>query len=230
MQCYRGVLTCYNDSTDEHLAPHRRKRFYEEALLEKVGVYMSSIAVVLDACVLFPAYLRDTLLSSAAAGLYRLQLTDDILEEVRRNLVKKGIQELNAKRLVDEIKRSFPQALVLQHGLLIPSMPINEKDRHVLAAAVASGSQIIVTKNLKDFPAHLLQPFDIEAQSPDDFLVNQFYLDPKFIIEILENQANALRKPPKTLRELLETLNQHAPKFVDLAHHSLDDEDLRFWG
>lgn len=53
--------------------------------------------VVLDACVLFPASLRDTLLRAADADLYRVHLTADILEEVRRNLVKKGMQEQKAQ-------------------------------------------------------------------------------------------------------------------------------------
>ena len=69
---------------------------------------MSSFGVVLDACALFPAYLRDTLLRAAHADLYRLQLTDNILEEVRRNLVKRGYQEQGVQRLIDEVKRSFP--------------------------------------------------------------------------------------------------------------------------
>lgn len=184
---------------------------------EKVGVDMSSFGVVLDACALFPAYLRDTLLRAAQAGLYRLQLTDNILEEVYRNLVRKGVQEQGAKRLIEEVKRNFPQSFVEQYHLLIPSMPINEKDRHVLAAAVATGAQVIVTQNLKDFPPHLLTPFYVKAQSPDDFLIHLFYFDTEGLIKILINQAGMLRKPPKTVLELLDTLNQHAPKFVNLA-------------
>ncbi len=169
---------------------------------------MSPFRVVLDACTLFPASLRDTFLRAADAGLYRLQLTDNILEEVRRNLVKKGMQEPNAKRLVDEVKRYFPESFVAQHDLLVPSMPINEKDRHVLAAAVASGSQIIVTQNLRDFPPRLLNPFAVKAQSPDDFLVNLFDSDTEhIIIKILIDQAGDLRKPPKTVLELLDTVS-----------------------
>lgn len=48
---------------------------------------MSSFVVLLDACAIFPMSLRDTLLRAADAGLYRLVLTEDILEEVRRNLI-----------------------------------------------------------------------------------------------------------------------------------------------
>lgn len=114
---------------------------------------MSSFKVVLDACVIFPASLRDTLFRAADAGLYRLHLTDNILEEVRRNLVKqRGISEDKAQQLVNVIKGYFPEAFVTGYTLLITSMPNDEKDRHVLAAAVVSNSQVIVTQNLKDFP------------------------------------------------------------------------------
>src|SRR6266704_1259571 len=113
---------------------------------------MSSFGVILDACALFPASLRDILLRTADADLYRLQLTNDILEEVRSNLIKKGMQEAKAQRLIVTIKDHFPETFVTQHELLITSMPINEKDSHVLAVAVASRAQVIVTQNLRDFP------------------------------------------------------------------------------
>jgi len=188
---------------------------------------MSLFGVVLNACTLFPASLRDTLLRTAHADLYRLQLTDNILEEVRLNLVKKGYQEQGVKRLIDELKRNFPQAFVEHYDVLIPFMPISEKDRHVLAAAVASKAQVIVTQNLKDFPPHLLKPFEIEAQSPDDFLVDLFDPDnERTMIQILLDQASDLRNPPQTVFQLLDTLNQHTPKFVDLVRRSLDSDEI----
>ncbi len=184
---------------------------------------MSSFVVVLDACTLFPASLRDTLLRAAEAGLYRLQLTDDILEEVRRNLIlKKGMQEEKAFRLINVIKEQFPESLVSQHRQIISSMTNDEKDRHVLAAAVVCRAQTIVTQNLKDFPAENLAPFDIEAQSPDDFLINLFHLGPYILIRILIDQANELRNPPRTVPELLETLELHVPIFIKLVRKMLE--------
>ena len=83
---------------------------------------MSSFKVVLDACVLIPAPLRDTLLRAADAGLYRVQLTDDTLEETRRNLISQiGLSEDKAQRVVNAIKGSFPEAIVTEHMLLIES-------------------------------------------------------------------------------------------------------------
>lgn len=190
---------------------------------------MSSFGVVLDACVLFPASLRDTLLRAAGADLYRLQLTEDILEEVRRNLVKKGMSEVGAQRLIDEIRNHFPEAFVTQHDLLIASMPVNERDRHVLAAAVASRAQVIVTQNLKDFPPHHLDSFEVEAQSPDDFLVHLFYFDHERIVQILIEQAGELRKPSRTVSEVLDTLMQHTPRFVKLVRLEMNGENVSVW-
>jgi predicted nucleic acid-binding protein len=182
--------------------------------------------VVLDACVLIPASLRDTLLRAASENLYRLQCTNDILEEVRRNRVKQGASEANAQKLIDAIKASFPEAFVTQYDQFIPIMPINQKDRHVLAAAVASHAQVIVTQNLKDFPSSLLGFFEVEAQSPDDFLVNLFYLAPERMLQIMIMQARELRKPAKTVFEVLEILKQHAPYFVKLVLQDLSDTDI----
>jgi len=72
-----------------------------------------SFVAVLDACVLFPASLRDTLLRAAQTDLYRMQLSEDILEEVQRNLVKKGMPEAKAYRLATTIREQFSDALAL---------------------------------------------------------------------------------------------------------------------
>ncbi len=192
---------------------------------------MSSFKVVLDACVIIPAPLRDTLLRAADAGLYRVQLTDDILEETRRNLISQiGLSEDKAQRVVDAIKKVFPEAFVMEHKLLIESMPINAKDRHVLAAAVVTTSQVIVTQNLKDFPPDSLAPFHIEAQSPDDFLIHLFHLTPESMIRILVEQAKDLTNPPKSLPELLETLRLYAPTFVYSVQNTLSShQDIDTW-
>jgi predicted nucleic acid-binding protein len=182
---------------------------------------MSSFTVVLDACVLFPASLRDTLLRAANAELYRMRLTDEIIEEVSRNLIKKGMPEDKAQRLVTTIREQFIDAFVTQHRSTIASMPINEKDRHVLAAAVASNAQVIVTRNLKDFPRSLLAPFKIDAQSPDEFLAHLFSHNSSHMTDILIEQAANLHNPPMTVLDTLEVLMLHAPNFVQLVRKEL---------
>jgi len=184
---------------------------------------MASVGVVLDACVLFPGSLRDTLLRTADAGLFQLYLTDEILEEMKRNLVSKGhTTEEKARYIVEQIKKYFPEAFITRHSLLVPVMPINEKDRHVLAAAVASGAQMIVTQNLKDFPSTDLEPLEIEALSADDFLVHQFFQEKEIILSILKEQAGDLKRPPQTPLDIVNRLENITPNFAALVREALE--------
>lgn len=187
---------------------------------------MSSFKVILDACVLIPASLRDTLLRAAQENMYRVQFTSEILEEVRRNLSKVGVPEDKAQRLVELIGEAFPDAFVTQYQPLIALMPNHKKDRHVLAAAIASNAQVIVTQNLKDFPRKALDTFKIEAQLPDIFLVHMFYLNPECMIRVVTGQAKDLCRPPRTLEQVLETLRLHAPMFVSLIRGELDSRNI----
>ncbi len=133
------------------------------------------------------------------------------------------------RKLVEMIKNSFEDAIVTGHHELISAMKNHEKDRHVLAAAVQSGSQVIVTQNLKDFPYHALAPYDIEVQHPDTFLVHLFHLSKETIASVLITHASLLSKPARTVPEVLKNLEQHAPKFVQLVRQDLQFEDQYSW-
>lgn len=184
----------------------------------------------LDASVLFPASLRDVLLWSAKIGLYRAHITEDILEEVCRNLIlKKDIAPEKADYLIETIRTAFCDGTDIRYRLLISAMPINEKDRHVMAAAVSSGAQVIVIQNLRHFPHRLLSSFDIDALSADEFLVHLFYLDQDMMAEVLLKQAGALRKPAKTVSDVLNTLSQHVPTFVNLARETYSFANDNSW-
>lgn len=170
--------------------------------------------VVLDANVLIPVTLCDTLLGAADEGLIQACWTEDILEEARRNLVKQiGLSEEKAARRIAAMKSAFPESMVMGHERLIPSMTNHPKDRHVLAAAVHIGAQTIVTNNLRDFgKAHL--PQSIQAQSPDTFLQHLLSQAPATMLELLRSRAGALRKPPISLERWLEGLSRSVPDFV----------------
>ena len=185
---------------------------------------MSSFGVVLDTAALFPASLRDILLRNAASGLYRLSWSEDIMEELRRNLIKQGATtEEGAARLLAKINEYFQDAMVLRPGYqeLVPSMKNHRKDRHVLALAVVTHSQVIVTPNLKDFPKKALEPYNIEAQAPDIFLMYQLDLNQEQVLENIKQQALDLKNPPKTVEDILDALSLHASKFVERVRSTL---------
>jgi hypothetical protein len=104
---------------------------------------------------------------------------------------------------------AVPDCLVQGHERLVAGLALpDEDDRHVLAAAIRAGAQTIVTANLKDFPAELLAPYDVEAQHPDEFVLAQIDLAPGAIVNVIIEQANALKNPPRTVAELLDTLRE----------------------
>jgi predicted nucleic acid-binding protein len=174
-------------------------------------VIVAPFKVVLDACVLFPFSLRDTLLRAAAEGMYQLYWSEQILEETRRSLVEKKITEEQADRLLAAMTGAFPEAMVTDYDLLVPAMPNHEEDRHVAAAAVKAGAQVIVTVNLKHFQTLTRS---VEAQSPDEFLSDLFDLDPDGVVEILRAQAAALVNPHLSFEELVDSLAQIVPDFA----------------
>jgi hypothetical protein len=90
----------------------------------------------------------------------------------------------------------------LAPGIILPDV----NDAHVVAAAIRAGAQAIVTFNLKDFPDHDLAAWDIEAKHPDEFVMDSLDLAPGVIVKCVTEQAGALKNPPQTTDEVLETL------------------------
>ena len=167
--------------------------------------------VVLDANVLFPFTVRDTLLRAAAMGRFQVHWSEEILAEATRNLISTGrMTEEQTAHLMAAMRNAFPEALVRGYQSLITSMPNDEKDRHVAAVAVKAGAQVIVTSNLKDFR---VLPDGIEAQGPDGFLLDLLDLAPNDMLELLGRQAGALKRPPMSLDELLTGLGRTVPVF-----------------
>jgi predicted nucleic acid-binding protein len=168
--------------------------------------------VAVDANALFPFTLRDTLLRAAAADFYQLRWSNEILDEMERNLVSTGTMPADkAARLRATMERFFPEAMVTGYEPLIAAMQNDMKDRHVVAAAVKAGAQVIITENLKDFDP---LPEGVEAQSPDEFLCNLFDLDAEGFTEMLREQASDLQNPPVTFEELLDRLARPVPDLV----------------
>jgi predicted nucleic acid-binding protein len=167
------------------------------------------VTAVYDANLLYPAPLRDLFIRLAQAGLVRARWTETIHDEWLRNVLKDNPQ-LSPERLartrtlMDEAVRD---CLVTGYEELIDSLSLPDPDdRHVLAAAIRAGAEVIVTYNVADFPAAALAGFDIEAQHPDDFLA--FLLDaaPGAVCAAVKRQRESLRNPPKSAEEMLTTL------------------------
>ncbi len=179
-----------------------------------------SFIVVYDACVLHPAPLRDLLVRLAMTGLFRAKWTEQILDECFESILRER-PDLSPERLLNTrtlMQEAIPDCLVKGYQEFIEPLCLPDpEDRHVLAAAIRSGAQVIVTQNLKDFPESALSQYDIEAQHPDQFVVNVIDLDPGKVCEVVREQAAELKRPPCSSEQLLDTLEkQGLPEAVAL--------------
>jgi predicted nucleic acid-binding protein len=171
------------------------------------------VTAVYDANILYRAPLRDLLIRLAQAGLVRARWTETIHNEWIRNVLKDNPQ-ISPERLARTrtlMNEAVRDCLVTGYEDLIDSVMLPDPDdRHVVAAAIRAGAEIIVTYNLRDFPAESLGRFDIEALHPDDFLVGLIGLTPGAVCAAVKRQRESLRNPPKTAEELLITLESQA--------------------
>lgn len=157
--------------------------------------------------------------------MHRVLWGEGILAETERNLARLTSGE-RARQTVAFLREIFPEALVADDPSLVPATTVDEKDRHVLAAAIVAGAQVIVTFNLRHFPVGALEPYRVAAQGPDEFLLNLLDLDPERVIEIIEQQAAALQRPPLTASDVLDQLAIHAPTFANQARLLIRPREL----
>lgn len=168
----------------------------------------SSFTAVYDACVLYPAPLRDFLVWLALTGTFRARWTERIHDEWTRALLLKYPDKAEALARTRQLMNdAVPDCLVdgyetIAQGITLP----DPDDVHVLAAAIRCGASVIVTFNLKDFPAHVLAPYGIEAQHPDEFADYLFDLHPAAVVEAASKQRASLQHPPMDVDRYLDNL------------------------
>lgn len=170
---------------------------------------------VLDANVLFPAPLRDLLLNLADVKLFQAKWSEKIHEEWTRNLLIKrpDISPQALLKTVVAMDTAFPDASVDLDSAPELSFHMPDKDdKHVLAAAIISNAEWIVTANIKDFPADILYQWQISAIHPDDFVMGLIAEDEEMVREAVNKMVNKLKNPPKTFEEVMEALKKCAMK------------------
>jgi predicted nucleic acid-binding protein len=169
---------------------------------------------VLDANVLVPVSLVDTLLRSAEQRRYAPLWSDEIFDEVIRNVARlhpeHGLGA--ATRRAGFMKDAFPDAMVTGWQHLEAEMTNDPKDRHVLAAAVVGGAEVIVTNNVLDFPDTACHPYGIAVMGADAFLCEIWSTDWELARTMIEEQAGDLRD--HGLSSVLDVLAVHLPNFI----------------
>ncbi|GAA4678597.1 PIN domain-containing protein [Frondihabitans cladoniiphilus] len=169
--------------------------------------------VFFDTCAVFGALLNDLFLRLADAGAFRPLWSAHVMEELERNLASR-VNERAARSRVDAMRRAFPDALVSGYDDLIESMTCDVKDRHVLAAAVRSNAEVVVTFNLRDFPHSSTAPYELEVVHPDAFLLDQLDLFPSLVVSVLDDLASAYERPALTVDQVVNLLERQVPEFA----------------
>lgn len=172
-------------------------------------MFPASFTALFDACVLYPASLRDFLMHLNGVGLYRARWTDRIHDEWIGSLLKNEPHQSREKleRTRHLMNISVMDCLVTGYEHLIPALELPDPDdRHVLAAAIKCHADVIVTVNLKDFPREALKQHDIEPQHPDTFACHHLDLNPVAVCTAARQHRLSMKRPAKNVDEYLSSL------------------------
>lgn len=171
---------------------------------------MIPAVAILDANALYPAPLRDLLVQMAFRGLYQARWSAEIDDEWKRNLL--AARPDLADRIAQTqavMRRAVPDAHVTGYAHLIPSLSLPDPDdRHVLAAAITAGADVIVTFNLKDFPAAAMESYGLVAQHPDVFLQTFIAGMPFQVLAEVRECLSRLTLPPITADGYLKNMRR----------------------
>jgi len=167
------------------------------------------ISAVLDACVLYPAPLRDFLLRFAEAELFSPFWSGEIQDEWTRNLLRNrpDLKWENLEQTCRRMDFHFPNGLVRGYELITPTLHLPDPDdRHVLAVAIHTKANSIVTFDLNHFPGTILRLYGVEAMSPDEFVFRLIQKRPDRVLRTVKNHRLCLTRPAKAVDEYLATL------------------------
>ena len=181
---------------------------------------------VLDANVLYPNLLRDLLLSLAHADLYSAKWTVRIEDEwMAAKLRDRPDMKQKIEVSAATMRLAIPDCLIagfepLVEGLTLP----DPNDRHVLAAAIVGHADAIVSANARDFPAEVLARYDVELQSPDEFVVNQINLQKLRALGAIKRMRERWERPQMGPAEMIDLFEKRGLALT--AAHLRDAVDL----
>lgn len=175
---------------------------------------------VLDTNVIYPVDIRDILLWFAHFDLYTPKWSKTIFDEWTKVMSEKGVPAEEISKRVKRVNDAFPDALVKNYEALISGLELpDQKDCHVLAAAIKTNANIIVTNNLKDFPQEYLASFDLSARSADDFVTDLIDLNPDKSVKAFRKLVQAKTNPDLDEYDVLGRLrNRSLNQAADYLH------------
>ena len=176
-------------------------------------IHSARFICVLDTNVIFPIEIRDLLFWLASYDLYTPRWSDHIFDEWVKVMHDKGVSSEVIQSRTAVADAAFPDARVENYALLIDSLELPDpKDRHVLAAAIKTNANVIVTNNLKDFPADYLAMFGLIAKSADDFIADVIDLNPEMAVKAFRELVVNRRNPDLDEFEVLDRMRNNGLK------------------
>lgn len=175
-------------------------------------------AALLDTNVLWPSLQRDVLLSFAVEGIYRPLWSSAVLDELEfheaRKLRQRGVAaddaEARAARLIASMRAAFADSEVAGWEALEGSFGLPDvDDEHVVAAALLGGAGVLVTHNVRDFPAARL-PAGLEVQVPSQFAHHAVSVQPEAAMRAVRavSARSGVHGPSLTVERILKVLDQ----------------------
>ena len=185
-------------------------------------IHSVRFTAVLDTNVVYPIIIRDILFWFAHYDLYTPKWSEHIFDEWKRVMKEKGVSEEQANTRTEKANSAFPDALVQNYQGLIEHLELpDEDDRHVLAAAIKTNANLIVTNNIKDFPKEYLQSFSLNAKTADDFLTDIIDLNPEHAIAAFKEMVLNKKNPRLDEFEVLDQLRNAGLKDTANYLHAL---------
>ncbi|THH34593.1 PIN domain-containing protein [Neolewinella litorea] len=181
-------------------------------------IHSKRFTAVLDTNVIFPIEVRDLLFWFAHHDLYTPKWSQHIFSEWEDVMRRREVAEAEIAKRLARVAAAFPDAMVKNYEPLIDTLDLpDQKDRHVLAAAIKVNANVIVTNNLKDFPEDYLKRFGLSVKSADEFLAETIDLAPNRAVEAFRELVLYRRNPDQDEYEVLQALRRNG--LVDTANY-----------
>lgn len=177
---------------------------------------------VLDTNVIYPVDIRDILFWFAHYELFTPKWSTHIFDELEKVMTRKGIPAEVIQKQISRANTAFPDALVQNYEALIETLELPDPDdRHVLAAAIKTNANVIVTNNLEDFPEDYLASFGLSAKSADDFITDLIDLNHGAAVEAFRSLVLNRTNPDLDEYEVLDIFRNRGLKETADYLHSL---------
>ena len=177
----------------------------------------------LDTNVLYGAFECDLFLGIAESGYLPISVhwSDFVLMELRTHLterlkqLKPGLSSaeasMRAENRIRTMNLAFPDACTTEwrRFLRVANRFVSDPDdAPVLAGAIRASCRYLVTSNVSDFDVSgISSTFKLNVIRPGEMLCVLYSTEKEGTIRALESMMADHRRPPRTLRELVDKLN-----------------------